>query len=695
MKTLLALSIILSGILPLGLNAVFAATYWFSTGGGAANCAAASGTSDPGVYRTFSQALACLAAGDTAIGKAGTYSVRILDQVPSGTSNAARTIVKSEVPLGVVIRPGTGGSLWGINAARSYITIDGFDLDGVNCRAAANGKCGGFFTSGGSLGTHTNITFQNGRIRNMGADGISTSNTDNFQVLNTIFTTVGMCDGVDAGYCHGIYIGDPTGTTFSSYITISGNYFDGCGGYCIHVYNEPTPHQGVIVTRNFMKNCGTLANQSCTVNYSNNSVFAYNVAKDGGEAGFLQRSGGPVLYHNNTAHSSGAGIQIEGGSGIVCRNNLLLDNGVGFSGSCGTSSNNVTGTAAANVVNGASDRFDLLSSSACVNAGVASIGAITLNGATVNVTAVGNGLPDCGAFETFVQSQSEIGTVNASTITIDFQSAYAPLLPTSGCTGWSATVNSVARSLSACARQGNAQYRLTLASPAAGGETIQWSYNTSGAVTDSALIGASLNQRLNALGPITATNNISGGGGAVFAVEHFRCRDWDKSIALNNSRDWLGAEDAACTVRNDGGGKIAIANLISCNVADCAVRGFRFYESYDGGGYVAITNSFGSNKMRYDNTQAGAAHGTPITSARLTNPEPAFIAGGVTAQDSSFPNIDLAQNSATEIQGHFELTAGVTAGKVICVQPRLDDGTNLTHNQTACFTVQPPAGTYQ
>lgn len=667
----------------------WAATYWANVAGGAASCAAASGTSDPGVYRTLSQGLACLAAGDTLMVKSGTYTNRILDQVPSGLNDSQRTLVKSETALGAIIRPGTGGSLWGINAARAYITIDGFDLDGTNCRLAANGGCGGFFTSGAALGTHHHITFQNGRIRNTGGDGVSTSNTDNLSIINTNFETVGS---QFAGLAHGIYIGDPTGTTYSTRVTISGNTFNGCGGYCLHIYNEPQPHREVIVTENFMKNCGQLAGQSCAVNYANNAVWSYNVARGGPDANFLQRAGTNVIYHNNTAYGAGGGgIQIEGGSNITCRNNLLLDNGSGISGSCTTSSNNINSTAASHVVGAGSDRFDLIAGSTAINAGVASIGTVTFGGAPLNVTAVGNDLPDVGAHETFTYLQSEIGTVDASTITIDFQSAFAPLLPTSGCTGWSATVDGVARSLSTCTRQGNAQYRLALSSPASGGQAVRWSYSTSGAVTDSALIGNTANQRLNALTSILATDNISGGGGATFAVEHFRCRDWDKAVTLNGSLDWLAGQDLPCTVRNDGG-KIAIANLISCNVADCLIHGFRYYESYDGGAYAPITNAFGSNKLRYDNSQTAAQHGTAISSARLTNPEPAFVAGGVTAQDSSFPNIDLTQNSATEIQGHFELVAGVTAGKVICVRPRLDDGTDITHNQTACFTAQPPSG---
>lgn len=90
-----------------------ATTYWASPSGGAGSCAAASGTSDPGVYRTFYQGISCLASGDTLNLKPGTYptgqspysyrnsSPSVCDLSsnpcpPNGISNTQHTIIQAQ-----------------------------------------------------------------------------------------------------------------------------------------------------------------------------------------------------------------------------------------------------------------------------------------------------------------------------------------------------------------------------------------------------------------------------------------------------------------------------------------------------------------------------------------------------------------------------------------------------------------------
>src|SRR5690349_7153691 len=74
-----------------------ATTYWATVSGGAGTCGAASGTSDPGAYRTLTQGVACLASGDTLNLKTGTYTTQLnLNNVPSGGgSYASATIIQS------------------------------------------------------------------------------------------------------------------------------------------------------------------------------------------------------------------------------------------------------------------------------------------------------------------------------------------------------------------------------------------------------------------------------------------------------------------------------------------------------------------------------------------------------------------------------------------------------------------------
>ena len=304
-----------------------------------------------------------------------------------------------------------------------------------------------------------------------------------------------------------------------------------------------------------------------------------------------------------------------------------------------------------------------------------------------------NGNRDIGKFESFGHTNSEIGLVTDKKIVINYESAYAPILPTSGCTGWSARINSTPDTLTACTRTGNAQYTLNLTTSATGGQTVDWSYNgATGSLTDSALVGNRTNQSVFSVTNVVATNNVAGGGSYVWTAQHFRCRDWAKTPGLNTPQDWLGTEDGNCTVRNDGG-RIAMANVIDCTGADCPTAGWEYYFSYDSGAYAAVTNSCTTNQLCYDSTQQAATHGAQITAARLTTPQSTFVTGGVIAQASSFPNIDLSQNSSTEIQGMFATQSGLAAGKVICVRPRRDGGTVITYGATggtACFTMAAP-----
>ena len=95
----------------LNLSEVQATTYWASTSGGAASCAAASGAADPGVYRTKAQIIACLASGDTAMFKAGTYTDACADvfcgfgNTPAGSGSGSETKLLCEADQTCILKP--------------------------------------------------------------------------------------------------------------------------------------------------------------------------------------------------------------------------------------------------------------------------------------------------------------------------------------------------------------------------------------------------------------------------------------------------------------------------------------------------------------------------------------------------------------------------------------------------------------
>lgn len=661
-----------------------AVTYYVGKSGSNGNSCVTAQSSIAGNRKlSIAAGLACLNAGDKLIVGDGTYVERFLDQVPSGVSDAARTIVQAENNLQAIIRPGAGGSLWGINAARAFITIDGFDLDGTNCRLVANGGCGGFFTSGGALGTHHHISFKNGRIRNTGGDGISTSNTDNFEVLNTIFETVGSQFG---GLAHGIYIGDPSGSTYSTRITISGNYFNSCGGYCIHVYNEPQHHREVIVTKNFMKDCGNLGAQSCTVNYADEAIYSYNVAKDGQDGNFLQRAGTNVIYYNNTAYSApGGGIQIEGGSNITCRNNLLLNNGSGISGSCTVSSNNITSIAVNHIVDADADNFSLVSGSTAINAGMTSIGTVTFGGVTLNVTATGNpsSSPGVGAYEELGAVDCEVGLVAANILDCTVQNNLnPPVLPAASITGFTvrrALGNNV---VTAASRQGTNGFRLTLTDNFTNGQACDFSYAQTGNFTDSALIGNGnvANQELFAITNRPCTNNVGAGGGAVVTQSHAAMFAWD---GTESSGVQIGATNASNALRAMVFGKYLARFGLKTTVADTPATNYRLYYSKTGGGYAAVPSFTGTEDVGVCDAPALS---NSNTTQRITSG--GFVAGRVVEVGAGVPTITMTNGQSTELLYPICYGPNLIAGTDnIKFRVYRDDGTALQYDTNATLNV--------
>jgi len=401
------------------------------------------------------------------------------------------------------------------------------------------------------------------------------------------------------------------------------------------------------------------------------------------------------VYNNTVVGNAFAGIAWGQQSGGIVKNNILIDNGqdwFDYNGTAITRTNNRCDIAG----EGCSTTAPVIFTDSGVNDYTLDLGSPMI-GAGADVGLLCNSTCEIGAFETFTYNNAILGGVDASTIVISFQTAHAPILPASGCRGWTARVNTgggfTNRSLTSCIRVGNAAMWLTLSSPAISSDTVTFSYAVGlGSVSDSILVGGTWNQRLFALTNIAVTNNIATGGGAqVWATEHFRCRVWPVAVAGSTAQDWLRKEDSNCRIRNDGG-KVALPFLISCNGADCDDVGFQFYfctSTSPCAPSAPVTDSCASNITCYNNT-ATATHGTQITSARLTNPEPAFVTGGVVAQDSSFPTLPLTQNSASELQAMLAFKAGAAEGTYVCVEPRKDGGGQITQNVTACIQLVAP-----
>lgn len=683
----------LSGLLQLGVGGIARAAEYFVTkfGSNGNSCSAAQTPSAPALAKlTIAAGMACLSSGDTLTIFAGNYNESLQDPTLAAGTSSAYTTIRRNGTDAVRIRPTSGAFVLGMaDSDYHHIKFDGIIFDGSLCTTCSHVIMLTWGGTGPSDATH-DITFTNSEF-------LSTNATTS----KTCIQTTGAGNGIIVSnstvhHCgYGFYWATPGNGTVGSGGIIERTYVHDIFQFGLHLYSDFGNINDMLVQDNYFFNTATdpaFCSGAMILSGGARHVARRNivntVSPSGGcGSGIIVHYGATLteVYNNSVYNANFDGIELSAGnSNTLVKNNISLGSGLqNINNLVGAtvSSNITSGSATSFWTDPASGNFTLLSTAStainsCVDVGLA------FNGAA----------PDCGAFETFTYSNAEIGTVNTSTVVINFQSAHAPILPSSGCTGWSARVNSSNRSLTSCIRVGNAQMWLSLATPALSSDTVDFSYNAStGAVTDSALIANQFNQPMFSITQAAVTNNISGGSAEVWATEHFRCRVWPVAVTGNTAQDWLRAEDSNCFVRNDGG-KIAIAFNISCNGADCTDVGFQFYfctASTPCSPSTAITNSCASNVVCYNNT-ATATHGTQISSARLTNPEPSYVTGGVVAQDSSFPIPALVQNSASELQTMLETQAGLASDTYICVEPRKDGGGQITQNVSACIVMSAP-----
>ncbi len=212
-KSIITISALLFVCGLFGAQNGWAATYWAAPNGSDSNsCSSVSATSDPKVYRTIGGVWSCLAAGDTAKLKAGTYNYYTTNPpIPSGTSTTNRTKVVCETitdPPSCSFRPtNTSSSVTGIivfnNVSKRHIQFDGllFDLRQMVKPYSA------FRTSAGAI---TDVWFKNCEAT---AEGITTVSTGAGFTLGSTFTDGGIVNchihhwtsGETSPGAHGIY----------------------------------------------------------------------------------------------------------------------------------------------------------------------------------------------------------------------------------------------------------------------------------------------------------------------------------------------------------------------------------------------------------------------------------------------------------------------------------------------------------
>ena len=325
-----------------------ASTYWVNASGGnnGNSCGAATNETTP--RQSINSGIDCLNSGDTLIVKNGTYNGAIdCWRIPDGPSNGTRTLVKAQNARAVVISVTSGHAC--DFGGQSNITLDGFVFDGNNNYGTGQLD----FNAEGGL---TNITVQNGEIRNMKADdfndgsgsyittnGIGASWHATNVVMRTMYVhDIGMnCAG--GGCCnecfgYGIYLsgtgytieyseftrtsgwivhGYTGGANGASNNTIRNSYFHDAGGPVLLCQSNNWIYNNIVVRLGGFGNAkpgGIVAAQSCNGEPSHNNVVINNtVVRNNGQC-IDMRYGDSNTISNNICYLNGSDT-IEAGTG--------------------------------------------------------------------------------------------------------------------------------------------------------------------------------------------------------------------------------------------------------------------------------------------------------------------------------------------------------------------------------------------
>lgn len=534
-------------LLLVGPPVTSATIYWAATtGSNTAACtnidsvgtADAPGT-DPGAYGTIGRAAECAtAAGDIVNVKSGTYtsSQHRIDTAfsggtvtaagfKSGTSDSVRTYVQGNPSEAKPVIRGFRFYCTFKGASRNYITIRHIVLDENN----GGGTCSATIGVEGQNVIITDVEIYNSLDMNIliGTSCISSSCThteaSGARIINNILHHAG---GDGTGY--GVY-------TTQNNTTIERNDIYSFKGYAIHAYSDFGSVNGSTIQYNYIHAASraTLVTGFTTcsgiVVTGSSSLISRNIIDlstcqadaDASSAGVLvgfNSDASAAISHNTIYKSRGYGVRIgatpTGAQTIY--NNIMFGN-VGTAVSISPS---FTGSVA--YTHNACE-----SGALCATSGKVAIAALTditasLSDFTHRAGSAGidagrdlgeptNGLPDLGPFEVSTFSACIVPSTEASSILASFNNMFLPMLPPAVATTFTARRNSSANPIvGAVSRVSNSTYKMTLTNAYANGEQADLSW-TAGNVTDSALIGGTLNQKF--LGPLVnaaCQNNVSG-----------------------------------------------------------------------------------------------------------------------------------------------------------------------------------------
>jgi hypothetical protein len=343
----------------------YAATYFVAkTGSNNNSCSQAQSQTTPRL--TIASGISCLAAGDTLMIGAGTYSEGISgDSIANGASWSNTTKIKGAGVASTRITIPSGGHGISFFNAKQYIEFSDFELDGNN-NVGHNGI--------NIDGSAHHLRFRNIRIHHVKNQGIFALDQARFLEFYGIESSHAGANGScykSGGYCHGVYI------------DANDIVMDGCS---LHHNNGLGVQWYPNVSNLIMRNC---------VVYNNTGLAGIWIG--GG-------SNNVKIYNNTIYGNSNYGIAGDVNSSVEFRNNIAYNNGTNINCGSAVCTNNLTSNPS--FVDVANGNFRLQAGSPAIDAGV-SLGSIVPTDTNGVLRPQGSGV-DIGAYEFGGSSGSQL-----------------------------------------------------------------------------------------------------------------------------------------------------------------------------------------------------------------------------------------------------------------------------------------------
>jgi hypothetical protein len=630
-----------------------------------------------------------MSGGDTLYLRAGTYTQQILHgmAIPGGSSwgNAGRI---SRYQNEVVTLKGVVGSttqvMRFIGADDSWFIVSGIILDGVGSSSDVvkieqgahhirfedceikNSKGQGVLISGGEATHHNEF-----KRCNIHHNGSNTANPlDHGLYIAGVDTLVDSCDVHDQAFGYGIHIYDGLGAA------------DGNRNIIIRNKSHHNAESGIIFAR------------------GDNNLAYDKLVYANTEHGILVSLGDAENHdnkvYNNTAWGNGiSGITVHPSANTAqVKNNIAYNNPTNILNQGVNSTLTTNRTTDPSFADASSGDFSLVAGSPAINAG-------TVLSATLGVSFLYNGsAPDQGAHETFTCAATAniLDTVSDTTLTLTCtNNLNTPLLPATGCAGFTLLKNTVNHSVT-CARTGDNTLTFTSTSgtPFVSGDTnVTLAYSTTaGNVTNSALIGNAANQRLFTISPAIPVNNPLSGGSAPVLEQiafQFRCVGGDE-----DTPDCVKPINTNITI--PPGASTVVRGQISNTVADFTSSGYTVCAQKNGsGGYTQVGNgptpATGLSFVTGTGSFPPELVAGPTTNQLGSSP---FKVGGVQLNGSATPDVSLAVGEETELVAVLVVGSGNANGAFFDLHWCRDGGVALTtYTQTPRITVVTDGYVYQ